>query len=112
MAGSYAGISLSGVPAPTTPPVAARRAALDALSREPFDVLVVGGGITGAGVARDADAGDPAADDEHVEPLVAETLDSARALGERRRHLVAPSLRGGKQVHSCRRTCHAGYHGA
>ena len=54
MAGSYARISLSGVPAPTTPPVAARRAALDALAREPFDVLVVGGGITGAGVARDA----------------------------------------------------------
>ena len=54
MAGSYAGISLSGVPAPTTPPVAARRAALDALTRESFDVLVVGGGITGAGVARDA----------------------------------------------------------
>ena len=45
---------MSGVPAPTTPPVAARRAALDALTREPFDVLVVGGGITGAGVARDA----------------------------------------------------------
>ncbi len=44
---------MSGVPAPTTPPVA-RRAALDALAREPFDVLVVGGGITGAGVARDA----------------------------------------------------------
>jgi glycerol-3-phosphate dehydrogenase len=42
------------VPAPTTPPVAARRAALDALARDPFDVLVVGGGITGAGVARDA----------------------------------------------------------
>src|SRR5690348_12155855 len=54
MAGSYPGISLSGVPAPTTPPVVARRAALDALAREPFDVLVVGGGITGAGVARDA----------------------------------------------------------
>ena len=45
---------MSGVPAPITPPVAARRAALDALAREPFDVLVVGGGITGAGVARDA----------------------------------------------------------
>ncbi len=45
---------MSGVPAPTTPPVVARRAALDALAREPFDVLVVGGGITGAGVARDA----------------------------------------------------------
>lgn len=45
---------MSGVPAPTTPPVAVRQAALDALAREPFDVLVVGGGITGAGVARDA----------------------------------------------------------
>jgi glycerol-3-phosphate dehydrogenase len=42
------------VPAPITPPVAARRAALDALARDLFDVLVVGGGITGAGVARDA----------------------------------------------------------
>ena len=45
---------MSGVPAPTTPPVAARRAAFDALTSEPFDVLVAGGGITGAGVARDA----------------------------------------------------------
>lgn len=45
---------MSGVPAPTTPPVAARRAAFDSLARETFDVLVVGGGITGAGVARDA----------------------------------------------------------
>ena len=33
---------------------AARTANLDALGRERFDVLVVGGGITGAGVARDA----------------------------------------------------------
>ena len=32
----------------------ARRAALDLLSHARFDVLVVGGGITGAGVARDA----------------------------------------------------------
>jgi glycerol-3-phosphate dehydrogenase len=32
----------------------ARQAALDTLAREPFDLLVVGGGITGAGVARDA----------------------------------------------------------
>src|SRR6476661_5752829 len=54
LAGSSAGIRLPGVPAPPTPPVAARRAALDALARETFDVLVVGGGITGAGVARDA----------------------------------------------------------
>jgi glycerol-3-phosphate dehydrogenase len=42
------------VPAPTTPPAVARRIALDALARETFDVLVIGGGITGAGVARDA----------------------------------------------------------
>lgn len=45
---------MSGVPAPTTPPAVARRDALDALARDSFDVLVVGGGITGAGVARDA----------------------------------------------------------
>ena len=31
-----------------------RRRTLDALARESFDVLVIGGGITGAGVARDA----------------------------------------------------------
>ena len=31
-----------------------RRQALAALSREEFDVVVVGGGITGAGVALDA----------------------------------------------------------
>jgi glycerol-3-phosphate dehydrogenase len=34
--------------------VATRQAALDALAAEPFDMLVVGGGITGAGVAREA----------------------------------------------------------
>ena len=45
---------MSGVPAPTTSPVVTRRDAFAALAREPFDVLVVGGGITGAGVARDA----------------------------------------------------------
>jgi glycerol-3-phosphate dehydrogenase len=40
----------------TTQPfsVHARRAALDLLSHARFDVLVIGGGITGAGVARDA----------------------------------------------------------
>jgi glycerol-3-phosphate dehydrogenase len=38
--------------APFSP--AARTLALDALRREAFDVLVVGGGITGAGIARDA----------------------------------------------------------
>ena len=32
----------------------ARRDALSALTAEPFDVAVVGGGITGAGVALDA----------------------------------------------------------
>jgi glycerol-3-phosphate dehydrogenase len=34
--------------------VATRQAALAALAAEPFDMLVVGGGITGAGVAREA----------------------------------------------------------
>ena len=31
-----------------------RRAHLEAMAREPLDVLVIGGGITGAGVALDA----------------------------------------------------------
>ncbi|HUF26828.1 MAG TPA: glycerol-3-phosphate dehydrogenase/oxidase [Gemmatimonadaceae bacterium] len=35
-------------------PFERRRAALDSLEREPLDVLVVGGGITGTGIARDA----------------------------------------------------------
>jgi glycerol-3-phosphate dehydrogenase len=35
-------------------PLARRRDALDALARETFDLLVVGGGINGAGIARDA----------------------------------------------------------
>src|SRR6266850_5681123 len=34
--------------------LAQRRAALAALGGEPFDVLVIGGGINGAGIARDA----------------------------------------------------------
>ena len=41
---------MPGNPAP--PP--SRQAMLDALAREHFDVLVVGGGITGCGIARDA----------------------------------------------------------
>jgi glycerol-3-phosphate dehydrogenase len=36
------------------PAIVGRRAALHALARERFDLLVVGGGITGAGVAREA----------------------------------------------------------
>jgi glycerol-3-phosphate dehydrogenase len=38
----------------STTAVAARRAAFDALAAEPFDLLVIGGGINGAGIARDA----------------------------------------------------------
>lgn len=34
--------------------VASRHSALDALASEPFDIVVIGGGITGAGVAREA----------------------------------------------------------
>ena len=33
---------------------AARTAALDAIASEPLDLLIIGGGITGAGTARDA----------------------------------------------------------
>ena len=54
MAGSYARISFWGVPSTPAQPLATRQRALDALSHDTFDVLVIGGGITGAGVARDA----------------------------------------------------------
>ena len=39
---------------PSPVAVATRQAALAALAAEPFDMLIVGGGITGAGVAREA----------------------------------------------------------
>ncbi len=42
------------MPPTTSLPSAARARALDSLAAAPFDVLVIGGGITGAGVARDA----------------------------------------------------------
>jgi glycerol-3-phosphate dehydrogenase len=42
------------VPFPSHSPTADRHVALDALGRNTYDVLVIGGGITGAGVARDA----------------------------------------------------------
>jgi glycerol-3-phosphate dehydrogenase len=54
MAGNYPWISFWGVPSTPSQPLATRRLSLDALARDTFDVLVVGGGITGAGVARDA----------------------------------------------------------
>jgi glycerol-3-phosphate dehydrogenase len=54
MAGSYARISFWGVPSTPTQPLAVRRRTLDTLAHGVFDVLVIGGGITGAGVARDA----------------------------------------------------------
>ena len=38
----------------STGPLAQRAAALEALAREPFDVLIVGGGITGVGALLDA----------------------------------------------------------
>ena len=42
------------MPIPQSPPSAERRRARAALAADQFDVLVIGGGITGAGVARDA----------------------------------------------------------
>ena len=41
------------MPSPVPPPHT-RAAAFDALGASPFDLLVIGGGITGAGIARDA----------------------------------------------------------
>jgi glycerol-3-phosphate dehydrogenase len=54
MAGNYPWISFSGVPSTPVQPLAARARSFERLARDTFDVLVVGGGITGAGVARDA----------------------------------------------------------
>jgi len=42
------------MPSTSGPPVRWRDDALARLAGERFDVLVIGGGITGAGVARDA----------------------------------------------------------
>jgi glycerol-3-phosphate dehydrogenase len=96
--------------------VDARKAALNALSNEPFDLAIVGGGITGAGIARDAalrglkvalvDKLDFAAGTsskssklvhgglrylEHAEfKLVFESVNERRVLIDRARHLVRP----------------------
>jgi glycerol-3-phosphate dehydrogenase len=40
--------------APSVAPLEARRATLDALATQTFDLLIIGGGINGAGIARDA----------------------------------------------------------
>lgn len=45
---------LGGATHGTTPTEAWRAEALDRMAREEFDVLVIGGGITGCGIARDA----------------------------------------------------------
>ena len=49
-----ASLPVAGARARAADPSAARAAALAALEAEPFDLLVVGGGITGAGELRDA----------------------------------------------------------
>ena len=45
---------MAGVPNPVKSPDDERARALEMLAAQPYDVLVIGGGITGAGVARDA----------------------------------------------------------
>lgn len=50
--GQTDGFSLSGAPSPNE----ARRASMNRLSNETFDLLIIGGGITGCGAARDAAA--------------------------------------------------------
>src|SRR4051794_32976029 len=50
--GSFSIYPITMPPLPSRAPD--RAALLDALGREAFDVLVVGGGITGCGIARDA----------------------------------------------------------
>lgn len=51
---SSAGMSSAGTSSTGTSPINVRRATLHALAATSFDVVVVGGGITGAGVAREA----------------------------------------------------------
>jgi glycerol-3-phosphate dehydrogenase len=96
--------------------VDSRKAALASLSNEPFDVAIVGGGITGAGIARDAAlrglkvaliekldfaAGTSSKSSklvhgglrylEHADfKLVFESVNERRVLIERARHLVRP----------------------
>jgi glycerol-3-phosphate dehydrogenase len=72
--------------------LARRRAALAALGGEPFDVLVIGGGINGAGIARDAAM-------RGLRTAVVERADLASGTSSRSSKLIHGGLRYLEQGH-------------
>jgi glycerol-3-phosphate dehydrogenase len=75
-----------------TPPLARRKAALAALGTESFDVLVIGGGINGAGIARDAAM-------RGLRTAVVERSDFASGTSSRSSKLIHGGLRYLQQGH-------------
>jgi glycerol-3-phosphate dehydrogenase len=74
------------------PAVAQRRAALDALASERFDVLVVGGGVVGAGVLLDAAS-------RGLRAALVERTDIAAGTSSRSSRLIHGGLRYLEQLH-------------
>src|SRR5512137_2293995 len=72
--------------------LARRRASFEALAGEPFDLLVVGGGINGAGIARDAAM-------RGLRTAVVERADLASGTSSRSSKLIHGGLRYLEQGH-------------
>src|SRR3989449_2879895 len=72
--------------------LARRRASLEALASESFDVLVIGGGINGAGIARDAAM-------RGLRTAVVERADLASGTSSRSSKLIHGGLRYLEQGH-------------
>src|SRR2546428_12639438 len=72
--------------------LARRRASLEALAGDPFDVLVIGGGINGAGIARDAAM-------RGLRTAVVERADIASGTSSRSSKLIHGGLRYLEQGH-------------
>src|SRR5437667_5931494 len=72
--------------------LARRRASLEALASDPFDLLVVGGGINGAGIARDAAM-------RGLRTAVVERADIASGTSSRSSKLIHGGLRYLEQGH-------------
>jgi glycerol-3-phosphate dehydrogenase len=75
-----------------TPPLARRHAALAALGSDAFDVLIIGGGINGAGIARDAAM-------RGLRAAVVERSDFAAGTSSRSSKLIHGGLRYLQQGH-------------
>ncbi|HET9435506.1 MAG TPA: glycerol-3-phosphate dehydrogenase/oxidase [Candidatus Limnocylindrales bacterium] len=83
----------AGPPSPGVPPaVSARRAALETLASERFDVLVVGGGIVGAGALLDAAS-------RGLRAALIEQTDIAAGTSSRSSRLIHGGLRYLEQLH-------------